>query len=210
MSIYLPIDDYECPPTHYFFDPTTKPLMHLLESSLFVDQIAACGAGDLCYVRNDYFDKVTLAATFEAFSLTETKPRRIHKYKAELQPGSIDWFELPLNFTLDIQVTLVRLKVYHDSFVSNPRISESVYLKDMPKNIKGLHNRVHVDITEIRASKNGDAEIVLVSDKLALFVVLTTRAEGIFSQNCINTLKVTLRVEHLGLYMNSPSILADS
>lgn len=160
--------------------------MHLFESSLFVDQIAACGAGDLCYVRNDYFDKVNFTVAFEAWGLEDTTPQRIYEYKDELEPGSIDWFELPFDFTSGIQVILVRLEVFHDSFVSsNPRISESVYLKDMPKNIKGLENPIQIEILDIFVTKNGDATIVLESDKLALFVVLTTRAEGRFSQNCI-------------------------
>jgi hypothetical protein len=160
--------------------------MHLLESSLFVDQIAACGEGDLCYVRNDYFDKVNFTVAFEAWGLEDTTPQRIYEYKDELEPGSIDWFELPFDFTSGIQIALVRLEIFHDSFASsNPRISESVFLKDMPKNIKGLENPIQIEILDIHATKNGDATIVLESDKLALFVVLTTRAEGRFSQNCI-------------------------
>ncbi len=231
--------------------------MHLLESSLFVDQIAACGAGDLCYVRNDYLERVDVAISFEAWVLESTTPLRIYKHEDVVGPGSIDWFKLPLNFTSNIQVILVRLEVYHDSFISSPRISESVYLKDMPKNIKGLDNGVHVDIVEISSKQNGDATIVLASDKLALFVVLTTRAEGRFSQNCftlrpsenmvskakvfpcfvssksflildenskivtfqpletkqkvdLQALKSTLRVEHLGIYVDSSSRITES
>ena len=159
--------------------------MHLLKSSLFVDQIAACGKGDVCYVRNDHFDKVNFSVVFEAWGLEDTAPRRTYEYKDELQPGSIEWFELPFGFTSDIQVTLIQLKVFHDSIASSPSISESVYLKDMPKNIEGLHNPVRIQIVDIRATENGDAAIVLESNKLALFVVLTTRAEGIFSRNCM-------------------------
>ena len=55
----------------------------------------------------------------------------------------------------------------------------------MPKNINGLHNLVQIAIVDIRLTKDGDAKIVLESDKLALFVFLTTRAQGQFSQNCI-------------------------
>jgi len=185
-----------------------KPLMHLLESSLFVDQIAACGTGDLCYVRNDYLEKVEVTVTFEAWALESAAPLRIYKHEDELGPGSIDWFELPLNFTSNIQVILVRLEAYHDSFISSPRISESVYLKDMPKNIKGLHNGVHVDVVEISSKQNGDAVIVLESDKLALFVVLTTRAEGRFSQNCFTlrpSEKVVSRAKVLRCVLSSVS-----
>ena len=160
--------------------------MHLLESSLFRDQITACGTGDLCYVRNDHFDKVRLSITFEAWECNNAIPRRTHIYENEIEAGSIDWFSLPVNFTSHIQVILVRLKVYNHPFTSAyALISESVYLKDMPKNIKGLHSLVEISIVDIRLTKNGDAEIVLESDKLALFVYLTTRAQGFFVHNCV-------------------------
>ena len=162
--------------------------MHLLESSLFRDQIAACGihdSDDLCYVRNDSFDKVNFTVEFEAWELKDTQPKHVYEYKEVLEPGSIDWFKLPVDFTSDIQIILVRLNVHHNHFISSSHdFSESVYLKDMPKNIKGLQSSVNIEIVEIRASKNGDAVIVLQSDQLALFVVLTTRAEGHFSRNC--------------------------
>ena len=122
---------------------------------------------------------------FEAWGLDDNAPRRTYEYTDEIEPGSIDWFELPSAFTSNVKVTLIRLKVYHKSYVSNPRISDSVYLKDTPKNINGLYNRIHIDIIHIRAKTNGDAEIVLASESLALFVVLTTRAEGFFSKNCM-------------------------
>ena len=171
--------------------------MHLLKSSLFVDQISACGNGngDLCYVRNDHFEMVKVTVIFEAWSLENTTPRRIYEYTDSLEAGSIDWFELPYNFTSDTQVILVQLKVYHDHFdSSNPTISESIYLKDMPKNIKGLHNPVNIEIVDIRINRNGDGVIVLKSNKLALFVVLTTRAEGIFAENCIGLRPLENRV----------------
>jgi hypothetical protein len=160
--------------------------MHLLESSLFVDQVAACGASSLCYVRNDHFDKVNFTIAFEAWALEDVVPRRIYEYKDELEAGSIDWFELPSDFTSDVQVSLIRLEVCHDSASSDPRITESVYLTDMPKNIKGLKDPIHIEIIDIHATENGDAAIVLESDKLALYVVLTTRANGLFSHNCMS------------------------
>lgn len=183
--------------------------MHLLESSLFADQIAACGSGDLCYVRNDYFKKVKVVVVFEAWGLDDKEPRRAYEYQDEIEAGSVHWFELPHNFTSNIQVTLTRLKVYcHDSLDSNPRISDSVYLKDLPKNIKGLHNRVHIDVIHIRETDAGDAEIVLASESLALFVVLTTRAEGIFSRNCITLRPFENSVsERLGSFLRFSSYM---
>mmetsp|Transcript_4303 Transcript_4303/g.9395 ORF Transcript_4303/g.9395 Transcript_4303/m.9395 type:complete len:209 (-) Transcript_4303:599-1225(-) len=206
--------------------------MHLLSSSLFVDQIAACGKGDLCYVRNDDSNKVKVTVVYEAWVLEDTIPQKSYEYVNELEPGSIDWFDLPFNFTSNSKVILIRLEIYHNSITSSPRVSESVYLTDMPKDIMGLQNPVHIEIVDISINTNGDAAIVLKSDKLALYVVLTTRAEGLFSPNCItlrpfekrmvkfhpledggavdlHTLRRTLRVEHLGLYMASSGKASD-
>ena len=88
--------------------------MHLLESSLFRDQITACGTGDLCYVRNDHFDKVRLVITFEAWECKNTVPQRTYMYENELEEGSVDWFSLPVGFTSSFQIILVQLTVYHD------------------------------------------------------------------------------------------------
>lgn len=159
--------------------------MHLLKSSLFVDQIVACGKGDLCYVRNDHFETVKVTLTFEAWDLQYSTKLGKHEFTNELSGGSIHWFELPSNFTLDSQVILVQLKAFENSLLlPKYKITQSVYLKDTPKSIRGLENPVHIEILDIYRTKDAGAAIVLRSNKLALFLVLTTRAEGAFSDNC--------------------------
>lgn len=49
-----------------------KPLMHLLEMSLFRDVVAACGRNNRCYVRNDGMEEVNVTVTLEAWTLTGT------------------------------------------------------------------------------------------------------------------------------------------
>mmetsp|Transcript_653 Transcript_653/g.1366 ORF Transcript_653/g.1366 Transcript_653/m.1366 type:complete len:171 (+) Transcript_653:302-814(+) len=158
--------------------------MHLLKSSLFADQIAACGEGDLCYVRNDHFESVEFSVIFEAWDIEHTAPIRSFTHKNELEAGSIVWFQLPNNFTSDTQVVLLELKVQGDFDVApNSRSSDTVYLKDVPRNIRGLRSPVTIEVVDIHQTENGDATLILTSDRLALFVVLTTRAEGVFSDN---------------------------
>ena len=160
--------------------------MHLLKSSLFLDQISACGKGGMCYVRNDHFETVNFIVSFEAWDIEHVAPIRTYEYTNELEGGSIDWFDLPLDFTLETQIILIQLKVQLPSSLVpfDHRVSETIFLEDMPKRLKGLQSPVNIEILDIYETNNGDAAIILTSDKLALFVLLTTRAEGIFSDNC--------------------------
>jgi hypothetical protein len=54
----------------------------------------------------------------------------------------------------------------------------------MPKELKGLKTPVNIKLLSIEKTDKGTALLSLESDGLALFVVLTTRAEGRFADNC--------------------------
>jgi beta-mannosidase len=162
-----------------------KPLMHLLESSLFRDQIVACGKTGNCYVRNDGMNTVNATISFEAWPMRMTdglESVNVYLYNSTLEAGHIRWFQLPAEYiSSDNQVTLITLK----TDIISPVTSESVFLPTMPKNIAGLHNSVSVKILSIEGTANkGSALVSLESDRLALYVVLTTRAGGRFSENC--------------------------
>jgi beta-mannosidase len=164
-----------------------KPLMHLLESSLFRDQIVACGKGGNCYLRNDGMSTVGMTVTFESWTVRHTSVLdnvNTYLYNSTLDAGQIQWFQLPSDFLAgDNQVLLMNL-VTGTSSASNQVSSESVYLPTMPKNITGLHSSVSIKILSIQGTDKGDALVSLESDRLALFVVLTTRAKGRFTENC--------------------------
>jgi len=58
-----------------------KPLMHLLEATLFRDTIVACGKDSLCYARNDGFDKQSIKLVLETWSLGSPEAtHRLEKY----------------------------------------------------------------------------------------------------------------------------------
>lgn len=65
-----------------------KPLMHLLESSLYRDVIAACGQNFQCYVRNDGMARKNLTVHFEAWDLL-TFQCKVAQYSASLDSGTI-------------------------------------------------------------------------------------------------------------------------
>lgn len=63
--------------------------MHMMESFLFRDVIAACGQEDLCYVRNDAMQSVNVTVTLEAWSLSALKENYAVNYNFFLEGGSI-------------------------------------------------------------------------------------------------------------------------
>ena len=105
-------------------------------------------------------------------------------YFSTLDAGEIQWFQLPNDFVVnDNQVVLITL----ESSVGDSNaalVSDTVYLNSMPKDLKGLNARVTIKVLSIEKTDKGTALLSLESDRLALFVVLTTRAEGRFADNC--------------------------
>lgn len=163
-----------------------KPLMHLLESSLFRDQIVACGKGGHCYVRNDGMNTVDTTVTFEAWNMRHKIGLRnvnTFLYNSTVNAGEIKWFHLPVDFIGENQVVLIDMEAGTPG--STSRVStESVFLETMPKNITGLGNSVSIKIMAVQGTDAGHALVSLETDRLALFVVLTTRAKGRFVENC--------------------------
>ena len=63
--------------------------MHMMESFLFRDIIAACGQEDECYVRNDAMQSVNVTVTLEAWSLPALRENDNANYNFFLEGGSI-------------------------------------------------------------------------------------------------------------------------
>jgi hypothetical protein len=68
-----------------------KPLMHLLQSSLFRDVFVACGKDGICYIRNDGLDPVTAHIVVEGWNKDENSSAWVNQHITTLQsgPGSI-------------------------------------------------------------------------------------------------------------------------
>ena len=161
--------------------------MHLLESSLFRDSIVACGKNSTCYLRNDSSHTVNATVSIEAWTVGRSRQMSLRQpfvYFSTLDAGQIQWFQLPSDFVVnENQVVLITLESSFDS-PTRAAVSDSVYLNAMPKDLKGLEARVTIKVLSIEKTEKGTALLSLESDRLALFVVLTTRAEGRFADNC--------------------------
>jgi hypothetical protein len=91
-------------------------------------------------------------------------------------------FSLPSDLSLTYDTVLIR--VDNDRDRSKPLMEETIFLWDMPLAMKGLTTfPVVTTIDSVREGANGTAVVSLHSDGLALFVCLTTTAQGRFTDN---------------------------
>jgi hypothetical protein len=128
-----------------------KPLMHLLESSLYRDQLVACGENDLCYLRNDGMVAFDIVVTFEAWSLIvgDSSPAETMTYTFYIASGQMLWFTLPPTFTADKYIILIQTILSSPSRSNiSDTISNSVSLKALPKDIPVSVNIVSVTTTQ--------------------------------------------------------------
>jgi hypothetical protein len=90
-----------------------------------------------------------------------------------------DRLSLPGNFTKNTDVVIIQV---YDNEVEG-QLLESIFLSKHPKDIPGLTEPVSINTTI--DAYNDRAEIKMTSNKLAMFVVLTCRAQGRFSENAV-------------------------
>ena len=164
--------------------------MHLLEHALFRNQIVACGKGDICYVRNDGMGPAKVELVFHVWQdLGAHSSSHDMEFSFFIRPGRIQWFQLPSNFVGNAQVVLIDMKV------NNKSLSNSLFLRDMPKNIDGLKKtEILIETSSIRQNSDGAAVVELESSNLALLVVLTASTQGRFSENCMTLLPMEKKV----------------
>lgn len=88
---------------------------------------------------------------------------------------------------------------------SERQILESTFLSKHPKEVPGLSIPVSIVVEAIERLNGNQAEIRLKSDQLALFVVLTTRAQGRFSENAFILRPMETKVRPRSLLFDHPS-----
>lgn len=208
-----------------------KPLHYFLKSSVFADVIATCGTNANCYVKNDTPMPFSGVVTLNVVHLTtgQTKTLQTAKVTLEAGAGITQWFCAeatgeagctPWNTLLpSLNCNATGSDCIIDISVSDAKgneISNNVLALTVPKNLALPQTHVTFNVS---ANSNGGADITLQSNAVAVYTILTTTAQGRFSDNVllllpgstvvtfipygsldIATLKSTLRVEHVQLY----------
>jgi beta-mannosidase len=165
-----------------------KPLMFLLRSFLFRDDIVACGRAGLCYARNDNRLATDLNITLETWDLlpTSSEALRSTTRSISLPAGrSQSWFTISEDFLANAHAVLITVISASSSSTvpSNNAEESSVYLWTLPKDLP-LHPTIRFDI-QVEFNAHTDSAVVLdvSSSHLALYVFLSSGDMGHFSDN---------------------------
>lgn len=162
-----------------------KPLMYLLSRRLFRERIVACGKEGQCFSRDDSYNASVTQVIIEAWSLGRNESIRTFTWQAAHRPGrSIVYFQLPIDFQLGADVCLLTIpgrRSDHELLVDS-----DAFLWRVPRDLSQLDRAVtiHIQLTISAASET--VYLSLMSDRLALYVWLTTAAYGHFSDNAFH------------------------
>lgn len=181
------------------------PLMYLMKSSLYRDVFASCGVMSLgaytCYCRNDGIEPLRGTLLIESLNLSTGLTLTLTNRQLNVRdmgafgcPSSshndylfsqdsisplAEMFPIPDGPPKDDEVFLVSVTDVGGDVL----IDEYVVLGNVPKNLRGLSTNLTIRVLSIEADEMGNAFIVLQSGGVALYVVLTTLAEGSFDDN---------------------------
>lgn len=188
-----------------------KPLHHFMAQNIYKDILGTCGANGLCFVRNDQITPFEGSVTVSSISLADGSQTVILKSNIQLAAGAgtTEFFTLPSVPDSSKNVLNITVSSAHGS-VAN----ENIVLLAPPKNLSLQQASVTID------ASSTEPQVTLRSDQVALFVTLTTLAQGRFDENAFllvpNVPKVvkfipftgfdgkefteSVRVEHLTTY----------
>ena len=161
-----------------------KPLMHIFQNSLLQDVFAACGRDNYCYVRNDGMQSVDALIHFDYWVLLEQQRLHHSTHAAFLEGGKAATERFELEATSELtraEVILIRVEDKNGEIL----MKDNAFLRETPQSIKGLLNKVDIT-TSVSDPGDGRALVSLRSEFLALYVVLTTKAPGRFSENALH------------------------
>ena len=198
-----------------------KPAQYWYKKSIYADVMASCGEGGTCFVKNDNHAPFegTVTVTSYKFASGASTVLTAKKVSLAAGPGITEWFDVPLpdpespaaaTEILTAVVTSAAGEVVSDNLI--PLTSPAKMLLSKAK--------VAFKVASA-ASADGSVAITLTTDKVAVYVTLTTLANGRFSDNAflllpskpmqvdfvpfgaldMATLTKSLRVEDVSAYM---------
>lgn len=201
-----------------------KPLHHWYKASILADVMSSCGREEMspkviCYVKNDsprpFKGKVSVSSV--EFSTGEVHEVKLVPLAMPAGAGTLQWFELANLVNGTTEMLIVKVLDASGSVLSNNPVAFA-HPKDMllPKasevalsfNVGG------------QAAAGAPVPVTIESKRFALYVTLTTLAQGRFEDNAfvmlpgaktvmfypfegfsLDELKSSLRAEHTATYM---------
>jgi len=194
-----------------------KPLHYFLKANAFADVFAACGKGGQCLVKNDlsaqpFAGTVTVKAV--EFSTGAVSVLAQEPVGLPPGPGETYWFTFDAS-SLDGTKAIVDITV---TDTAGTTVAHNVVAYATPQFMVLPKATVTFSVSS-SPNPDGSVDISLSTDQVAVYVTLTTLAQGRFSDNAvlllppsatlqfvpfgalnITQLQSTLRVEHLAQY----------
>ena len=195
-----------------------KPLHYMLKSSIYQDVMATCAGDGTCYIKNDGITPFDGTLTINTVSFDTGTVSGILSKSVSLAAGAgtSEYFSVDLS-KVDPTNEILVLSCATD----NATVSKNVLALTTPEKMKPSQAEVKVTVAET-VNADGTGDISITTDKVALYVMLSTVAQGRFSDNAmlvqptrephqvqfipfkgfdLAQLKATLRVEHLAEYL---------
>ncbi|CAE8627680.1 unnamed protein product [Polarella glacialis] len=194
-----------------------KPLHYWYRSSLFQDVMATCGMHGQCYLRNDAPVPFNGKVDIMSWHLHTGEASVASSFDVSLPagPGAMHWF------TVDVKSIDPSSMVLTSSVTSSQGslLSHHTILLTEPKNLQLRSAEIACSVQD-HLSTDGNVAIEVTASSPALYVTLTTLAQGRFSDNAfflekgsrkvihflpfgkleLDTLKQSLRCEDLSMY----------
>jgi len=156
-------------------------LHYWYKASLFASVMATCGKGGACYVKNDspyaFTGKLEIVST--DFSTGETMLAKSMDLELAAGAGSISWFTIGAEYLDGTKSALVATVTAKDG----TRISRNVIALATPEKMLLKKANIKATIASDTANADGSVDIDVTADAVAMFVTLTTLADGRFSDN---------------------------
>eukprot|EP00041_Stephanoeca_diplocostata_P032285 m.1031147 g.1031147 ORF g.1031147 m.1031147 type:complete len:1000 (-) comp24121_c0_seq1:1760-4759(-) len=194
-----------------------KPLQFMYKQSIFADVMATCGGDGTCYVKNDAITPFVGTVQIEALNFASGAKRTLVSKQVSLAAGAgvTEFFTTPLlsNGTKEIMLSTVTTS-------AGAVLSHHAIPFVAPKHMELPKANVRVTVAST-SNADGTVDVTLETDKVAVYVTLTTQAQGNFNDNVLvlaaeetrklqfvpvegfvhSELTATTRVEHVASYM---------
>mmetsp|Transcript_20858 Transcript_20858/g.26593 ORF Transcript_20858/g.26593 Transcript_20858/m.26593 type:complete len:347 (+) Transcript_20858:369-1409(+) len=216
-----------------------KPLQYWYMNSIFTDVTCACGLDGICYVKNDSPFPFSGSLLIEVESFKDSKSVAIYsEKKLRMREGPATILALTLEALKEVDgkqsivhavIVDANKKIVSDNWIPYATPGEMA-LPNASLSFTIQRCELHDDVVEISNDKYSSCypvKIVVKTDHIAMYVTLTTLAQGRFSDNAfvlkgnstkivefipfvtgsfdhkeeLELLKKTLRVEHVRSYI---------
>ena len=157
-----------------------KPLHYFYKNSIYTDVTVACGGDGQCYLKNDSPFPFTGTVVVKAVAFSNSNSIGVYNASVSMAAGAgvTHFFTINLS-NINAQQEVLVAQVFN---TSGERVCNNVIPLLPPMNLSVAMAKVTATVSDT-INADGTVDIAVKTDKVALYVVLTTAAHGRFSDN---------------------------